>query len=256
MDEGSRLKKAAAPRRRTRPRIPGHCAVDRCTTRPVIAEPLKLCGLHATHVIDIVQERNAATYITRCIWPKCREFEYASELKLCKTHAAIVLYQADKHLFVKAQYWDLTSFDRQIEHALAEERREAERAKKRAQQGTIYAVLNGHTVKIGWTSNLDRRMREYPPASTLLVSYPGTRKDEAALHRKFAHLTTHGREWFPYAPQVVEWVERMVAEHGEPEQPTFGAKKVKPRRPHADKPMIKPKGYIGGSGRVPGGKTA
>lgn len=123
-------------------------------------------------------------------------------------------------------------------------------------EGTIYAVLNGHTVKIGWTSNLERRMRQYPPASTLLVAFPGTRKDEAAIHRRFAHLTIHGREWFPYAPQVVEWVERMVAQHGQPEQIHLGPEPRKTPRPHEQKPMIKPKGYIPGTGRVQGGRPA
>lgn len=113
-----------------------------------------------------------------------------------------------------------------------------------ATEGTVYALQNGYTIKIGWTANLSQRMRTYPPSSILLVTYPGTRTDERAIHRRFAHLLTHGREWFPVAPQITEWVDRMVAQHGQPEQPTFGGRKATPRQPRA-KQLIRAKGYRG-----------
>lgn len=90
--------------------------------------------------------------------------------------------------------------------------------------GTIYFARSGGYVKIGWTSDLGKRMKAYPPDTTLLATMPGTRKDERALHRKFAHLLTHGREWFPLAPQITEHIDKVVREHGEPPDVDFAAK--------------------------------
>lgn len=112
-------------------------------------------------------------------------------------------------------------------HTIQDER--AERAKPRAKRpvrtdGVVYFLRVGGHIKIGWTSDLNKRMRGYHPDSTLLATKPGTRKDERSLHRKFSHLTTHGREWFPLAPQILEEVDRTVAEHGEPQPVDFSAR--------------------------------
>lgn len=90
--------------------------------------------------------------------------------------------------------------------------------------GSIYAVRNSGNIKIGWTSNLERRMRQYPPDSVLLVSFSGTRKDEQRIHRRFKHLCVHGREWYGLSPQINEWVNLMRTEHGIPTQPDFAAR--------------------------------
>lgn len=101
------------------------------------------------------------------------------------------------------------------------------------------------------------RLREYPPSSVVLVAFPAERGEETRLRRMFAHLRTHGHEWFPYAPQVTEWVDRMVAEHGAPD-PTWvcGPARHQVPRPHADRPTLRVKGHIPGTGVVAGGKTA
>lgn len=56
-------------------------------------------------------------------------------------------------------------------------------------EGTIYALLSGYNVKVGWTGrDLQDRLREYPPSTQLLVHFPGVRGDETRIKRKFAHL--------------------------------------------------------------------
>lgn len=118
---------------------------------------------------------------------------------------------------------------------------------ERPKDGTIYALLSGYNVKIGWTSrDLVDRLREYPPNSTVLVAYPGKRGEETKLKRKFAHLRTHGAEWFPYAPQITEWVDQMVTKHGPPDPSwTCGPAKAEPPRPHADRPVLRPRDWRG-----------
>lgn len=123
-------------------------------------------------------------------------------------------------------------------------------AQRRAEQrtttdGTVYALLSGYNVKIGWTGrDLQARLREYPPSTQLLVHYPAKRGEETRIKRKFAHLRTHGNEWFPYAPQVTEWVEQMVREYGEPDATiTCGPAKYEVPRPHSQRPHPKTQGW-------------
>ena len=99
---------------------------------------------------------------------------------------------------------------------LQEERRPERPKPQRPERGHIYFLLSDNAVKIGWTSDLEQRMKSYSPGTKILAVMPGARKDETRLHRKFAHLRTNRREWFAYSPQVMEEVERIVKEHGDP----------------------------------------
>lgn len=111
--------------------------------------------------------------------------------------------------------------------------------------GTIYFIRSGGYIKIGWTSNLKNRMRGYLPDTTLLAVKPGTRRDENRIHKRFAHLTTHGREWFPLAPQITEYIAQVVREHGEPPHVDFSAK---PKTPNQGPRLNR---WVGGDNRGP-----
>lgn len=112
--------------------------------------------------------------------------------------------------------------------------------------GFVYFLRTGGLIKIGWTSNLNDRMRKYHPDDRLLAVMPGTRKDERRIHRRFAHLLTHGREWFPLAPQITEYIDQVVADHGEPPTVEFAAKrKTRIVGPRLDR-------YVGTRGRTLG----
>lgn len=107
--------------------------------------------------------------------------------------------------------------------------------------GVIYALRIGGFIKIGWTSDLNKRMRQYPPDTTLLAVMPGTRKDEKRIHRRLAVHLAQGREWFAMTPPVMEWVKIVTDEHGMPEQPAWSARPVQLPRPHSLKPFSKSK---------------
>lgn len=81
----------------------------------------------------------------------------------------------------------------------------------------VYAVAAEHMVKIGFTTDLDRRMREIQSTSPLRIdclgTAPGGRELEAALHRQFARARKHG-EWFELTG--VERVELRRRLSGEP----------------------------------------
>lgn len=92
--------------------------------------------------------------------------------------------------------------------------------------GFVYFLkIDGH-IKIGWASNLANRMRAYAPTSQLLAVEPGTRVDEAKLHKRFAVHRTHGREWYAPVPSITHHIADVVGRHGTPDPVAFAAKPV------------------------------
>lgn len=73
--------------------------------------------------------------------------------------------------------------------------------------GWIYYLLVGGLVKIGYTADLERRMKQYPPHSTLLAVHPGTPKLEREMHHKFLHHLSNGREWFSIGDDLTAHIE-------------------------------------------------
>ncbi len=70
------------------------------------------------------------------------------------------------------------------------------RDKARPTIGTVYYLLVGDRIKVGWTANLRQRMRSYPPGHSLLATESGTRADEAAVHQRCTPWRISGREWY------------------------------------------------------------
>lgn len=77
----------------------------------------------------------------------------------------------------------------------------------------VYAIgtPGGNTVKIGRTTNLDRRLAEIqrmsPTPLVVLWRHRGGSELEASLHRHFKTLRSHG-EWFTFrrdAVTLIEW---------------------------------------------------
>lgn len=94
-----------------------------------------------------------------------------------------------------------------VERHLTREERQAElnaqavRATRAV--GDIYFLALDDKVKVGWTSNLEQRMKSYPPHSRLIVTYPGSRADERDLHRTLATSRVAGREWYERTPHIM-----------------------------------------------------
>lgn len=76
--------------------------------------------------------------------------------------------------------------------------------------GWVYFVRAGERVKIGHSLNVDARLTALQTGSPykleLLAIVPGTVRDEAGFHRKFAALREHG-EWFRYEGDLREYLE-------------------------------------------------
>lgn len=78
--------------------------------------------------------------------------------------------------------------------------------------GWVYFIQQSDAVKIGWSRNVDARMRALQTAASaplrLLGTLAGTREVERSLHKRFRALRTHG-EWFRATDdliRVIPWL--------------------------------------------------
>lgn len=178
---------------------------------------------------------------SRCRWDKCvRPVQSYHDLRLCDVHADIV-HAAVEREKATAERVELEAINRHAQRYADEYGQPDAPVTAVERAATIYYVRVGSYIKIGWTSNLDGRMRQYPPGCELLAVHPGTRDEEKALHKRFAVWRSHGREWYPLAPVILEHVARVVSEYGKPDDATFGAQPVtvptsRERKPVAMRP--------------------
>lgn len=161
---------------------------------------IKLCAYHATELAKAIGWQ-----------PKPRKPRNLWEERQLEQKLKTALQVRNDEL--SAEIADLKQEIRELHSMSPRERRKRKAA---ATEGTVYFLLSDNLVKIGWTSDLDRRMKEYSPGARILAVMPGKRSDETRLHRKFADLRGNRNEWFTYHPRIMEEVERVIAAHGEP----------------------------------------
>jgi hypothetical protein len=71
----------------------------------------------------------------------------------------------------------------------------------------VYFLHHGSRVKIGWTTNLKRRVRSLAlPMSAVAATMPGTRGDEIDLHYRFQAARLPGSEWFEATPELMRLI--------------------------------------------------
>lgn len=71
-------------------------------------------------------------------------------------------------------------------------------------ESVIYYARIGSSVKIGWSTRLDDRMKAINPEE-LMATEPGGRALERQRHDEFKDLRTHG-EWFRLGPRLVDHI--------------------------------------------------
>lgn len=175
-----------------------------------------------------------------CVIPGCKKTKSKlPDLHLCTAHLVIIHDQVEADPEMLTIIGKQTMADRlKYLESFYEYATREKPATNRATEGTIYYVQSGGHIKIGWTSDLTKRMRQYPPNCQLLATHPGTRADELRLHKMFAAHRSHGREWYPLAPVILHHIDMMKAKHGEPDTVAFGAQPVTIPQ-HRDPQIIK-----------------
>ena len=87
-----------------------------------------------------------------------------------------------------------------------------ERSKVAAESVVYYVKLTGGRIKIGWTSNLDQRLRTFRArASDVLAIEAGGQPVEAQRHRQFAHLRIGRSEEFRESPTLLNHIADLRA---------------------------------------------
>lgn len=158
---------------------------------------------------------NAETVDTTiCVWPGCdRSLRYYRVGALCVDHAIAVRDAVESNesaVISNAQV-------RAVHRRTVEAANEARLAQSRGEQpGWIYYLSVGDRVKIGFSTNVRRRMRQYPPSSHLLAVHPGTPDLEVEMHRRFAGSRAAGREWFNRSTDLLEHIDQVVEQFGDP----------------------------------------
>lgn len=79
--------------------------------------------------------------------------------------------------------------------------------------GHVYFLSRGDQIKIGYTSNLQDRLRAFRTATTepveVLLLVPGTVDLERYYHQKFAEHRIE-REWFSHATELLEFIAKRA----------------------------------------------
>ena len=152
---------------------------------------------------------------------------------LCEFHADAAWRQVEMRDTTQTDATVPGAEGREYERAEARAKRSSARRKPTA-MGQIYFVRMDGLIKVGWTTKLADRVRSYGPKALLLANYPGTRADEANLHRQLAPSRHSGREWYHEDDVVTAFITEAIGRHGAPrfEQIAWTRPKeaVRPRR--------------------------
>lgn len=124
--------------------------------------------------------------VALCAFGDCTDRATYQGTPLCREHAAQVWKTVEDH--ESTQYRELVRGK-----VPAPKPAKTYRANR---PGHIYYLQVGDRVKIGFTTDLYRRMMEYPPNAVLLATHPGTPAVEKELHQDFHRYLADGREWF------------------------------------------------------------
>lgn len=174
--------------------------------------------------------------VTSCAWPGCKDpwirggttsrGTHIPGLRvgiLCMSHARQVA-----EALIQSQVWAERTHEalskeqqpvdlRGLERLQREQDREADAERRKVgQPGFVYYLQVGERVKVGFSTDVRRRMRQYPPGCRLLAIEPGDYELEKARHRQFAGSRTEGREWFRPTTDLLEHAASLVAAHGLP----------------------------------------
>lgn len=150
----------------------------------------------------------------------CREVQW-QQSPVCQDHALYIRAAVNHHESLKEE---MAEAERQFEEMIA--KKEAmfhervydsfmrlEPKPKESTPGHIYYLQVGSHIKIGFTTNLQHRLTDYPPSSRLLAKHPGTIQTERHILGMFKDDLDLGREWFRPSAKLTEHIEEVVTKY-------------------------------------------
>lgn len=213
--------------------FPGEPCRNAAVANNPFAPDLLLCNRH----IGLIARQAPKKYTTKTVTKTRRRTVHTSEENNLRIDIKI---RNEKIASLKR---DIALLEAQV-NALTESKKPSRKIDLEA-PGIVYFLRSGGYYKIGWTADLAGRMKSYAPDTLLLATFNGTRRDEKRLQKRFAHVKTHGREWFAMTADLTRFIEQVVTEHGAPAPVDFGAKPVSIPMPHRLNTIAgpKPKGW-------------
>lgn len=179
-----------------------------------------------------------------CVWPECYGVKAMYGVPLCEEHALEVFDRviiSKPTGYLEARQNGAIAMQ-QLQEIQAQERRDRmiRRIKEaKTTAGWVYYIRIDGQIKIGWTGDVERRTRAYPPSSELLATHPGTKQVESDMHKKFAHLKTHGREWFREDPALDAHIAKVHVDFPDHQEKAYqfrdarGTSKAQPVKPRS-----------------------
>lgn len=144
-----------------------------------------------------------------CCWPMCRNVVVGSqEIPMCDGHMTrvfeAVLAREHQKVIALDLVWNPNKLKTPKERFPDHE------------TGYVYYLEVDGLIKIGYTKDVERRLKQYPPSSELLTARIGTKITERAEHNMFASSLARGREWFHPTLDLMKHIGKLQAEHGGP----------------------------------------
>lgn len=138
----------------------------------------------------------------RCMWFGCTTAYLLPDINICANHAVRIKNRIEE-LDQQAIQRQMPAFKKRMDEQLDEqiERLKANKPQRddfleQAPEHWVYYVKNGDQIKIGFTTNLSQRLRQYPPNVEILGVEYGDEDLEKQRHEQFSAYLAYGREWF------------------------------------------------------------
>lgn len=138
---------------------------------------------------------------------------------------------------------ELTILDR-LRHERENGKPGPRKPKQTRDAGYVYYLRVGGLVKIGYTKDIGRRMRGYPPHAQLAAAHPGTKEVEKSMHRQFASSLEEAREWFRPTPDIEQHIASVRDAFGDPASLLLPRRKPKTQEQKA-RDQMKPRHSLG-----------
>ena len=135
-----------------------------------------------------------------CVWPACEE----------RRSTILDLAVCDRHALNVYRTVAVAIRDSEVKPPVEKPKRSAQR-NRRTTMGLVYFMRFGRLIKIGYTTNLQSRIKSLGP-DEVLATIPGTMIDEERIQHQFGACWL-GREMFEPSSDLMEYIESIRESH-------------------------------------------
>ncbi|MBM7280350.1 GIY-YIG nuclease family protein [Gordonia rubripertincta] len=142
-----------------------------------------------------------------CVWPGCdratHPMPWDPDYELCAEHTMLAIE------YGKRAQLDVTDWT-------GDNSRKVTRAQQQGtKDGWVYYARCGEHIKIGFATDVKKRMKAYPPGTVVVAVEPGGKALEKRRHKEFDHSLSDGREWFRESRPLTEHMAALRKAYGD-----------------------------------------